>query len=413
MIQDDWTKLARALGADLFASFEWCATWWKHFSCDRRLEIYAFWYGPELVGLFPMFRETLRWGPLSLRTMRVLGSDHAGTRCWPLLETRFAQEVARLLLESISRAGRWDLLQIGDLPGYFPQSDALYSALRAAGVGEVYSNKDYYPHAVFTLPAKFEEYLNTLSGNERNNVRKNERRLFKSHQLKATLVPPCGIPAALKEFFQWHDEYWESQNDIGFFSLWPGSREFHSDVAQLASDAGGPVFLRVEADNQPIGLVCAHRFMERLHLFQAVRAPGGSWESYGPGRILHCETFRWCMAQGISTVDAMSGFYEYKRRLGAEFMGLTSLAVIHSSRVSRMRAKLFKAAVAVVDALYFRLWLCRITPLLRKRFRVKNHPLVWAGMNRRFIRSRFILAALSIVKDKSMMQAQTTSRNDA
>jgi hypothetical protein len=101
------------------------------------------------------------------------------------------------------------------------------------------------------------------------------------------------------------------------------------------------------------------------------------------------------MSQGVSTVDAMSGFYEYKRRLGADFLGLTTLALVHPSFSSRVRTKLFQAMVAIVYAIYFRAWFCRIAPFLRKRFRMKNHRLVRAGMARRFIRSRFILAALS------------------
>lgn len=412
-IVEAWAQLASTLGADLFASFEWCETWWKHFSKGRRLEIYAFWSGDELVAVFPLFRETLRWGPVSLRVMRVLGSDHAGTRCWPLLQTRLADEVMRLLVETITRAGRWDVIHIGDLPGYFPQVDVLCSALLATQTGEVFCNKDFYPQAVFTIPGDFEAYLNELSGNERNNIRKNERRISKSNQLKTSIVPPDGMPAALKALFAWHDDYWESQNDLGFFTLWPGSREFHGDIAQLESSTGEPVFIRVEADGDPIGMVCAHRYMDRLHLFQAVRAPGGAWESFGPGRILHCETFRWCISQGIPMVDAMSGFYEYKRRLGAEFVGLTTMALVRGSTASRVRARLFKAVVSIVDATYFRLWLCRITPVLRKRFRMKKNAVLRAGMSRRFIRSRFILTAMSDIKDKSMTQALSANQHDA
>ena len=399
-IREDWTRLAEAVDADLFGSFEWCATWWRHFSQGRRLEIYTFWSGDELVAVFPLFRETLRWGPIGLRVLRLLGSDHAGTRCWPMFKTEFVEEVVPLLIAAMSRAGAWDILQIGDLPGYFQQTEVLCAALHEASAGRIHLNQSYYPHAVFTLPEHFEKYLEQLSGNERNNIRKSERKLSKTHVLKSTVVQPGDSRAFLDEFFHWHDDYWETQNDLGFFSLWPGSREFHSEIAQVQCDAGQSVLIRVHANDEPVGLICAHRFNGRLHLFQAVRAPGSSLESYGPGRLLHCEAFRWCMSQGISTVDAMSGFYEYKRRLGADFLGLTTLAMVHPSVSSRGRTKLFKAMVAIVDATYFRMWLCRITPLLRKRFRMKNHPLLRAGMARRFIRSRFILAAMRDSSDE-------------
>lgn len=412
-IRKEWGQLAEAVGADLFGSFEWCEIWWKHFSVGRRLEIYAIWSGDELVAVFPLFRETLRWGPVWLRVVRVVGSDHAGTRCWPLLQNVFAQGAVQHLMAALSGQGPWDIFQIGDLAGYYQQSQLLCSALRDTQAGNLHVNQDYYPHAVFTIPENFELYLDRLSGNERNNIRKNERRLSRTHQLKRTVVSPADRLASLHEFFRWHDDYWDTQSELGFFSLWPGSREFHSDIAQLKCEAGEAVFIRVDANEDPIGLVCAHRFLGRLHLFQAVRAPGGHWEAYGPGRILHCETFRWCIANGISTVDAMSGFYEYKRRLGADFLALTTLALVNRSLSSRVRTQLFRAVVYLVDAMYFRMWICRIAPLLRRRFRMENVPFLRAGMARRFIRSRFILAAMSSVKDESILQAPAAGHPDA
>lgn len=393
-IRDEWTRLASKVDGDLFGSFEWCETWWKHFSSNRKLEIHAIRHGADLVALLPLFRETIRWGPLSLRVVRLLGTDHAGTRVWPLFESQHATDIFQVFITTLNRGGIWDVLHIGDLPGYFGQTEVLCNALMRSARGQMYTNRDYYPQAVFTLPGDFDKYLESLSGNERNNIRKNERRLFKTHQLHNTLVSDDRADEAMGEFFHWHDEYWNAQNELGFFSLWPGSREFHAEFARTGSESGTPLLMRVSASHEPVGMICAHRYNRRLHLFQAVRAPGNLWDSFGPGRLLHCEVFRWCMDNGIPTVDAMSGFYEYKRRLGAEFLGLTTVAVVRNSMWSGARAAMFRLMLAVVDACYFRFWLCRFVPLIRKRLKIKPGRLLRAGMAQRFIRSRFVLIAL-------------------
>ncbi len=395
-IRDDWTALLKATGGDVFGSFEWCATWWKHFSKGRRLEIHAFSLDSELVAVFPLFREILRCGPLKLRVVRFLGSDHAGTRCWPIFRLESIREVASLLLAELGCSEPWDLLQIGDLPGYFPHVTELAAAFSECGASKAFLRQAYYPHAVFTLPDDFEKYLEQLSGNERNNIRKNERRLSKTHALTTTLVTGTERDACLDDFFRWHDDYWKEQNQLGFFTLWPGSREFHTDMIHAGEGAVQPLLFRLHANDEPVGLVYAHRFNSRLHLFQAVRAPGTTFESYGPGRLLHCEVFRWCMSEGISVVDAMSGFYEYKRRLGAQFPGLSTLTVVHSSRASQRRARHFRWIVAAVDTIYFRLWLSRITPMLRTRFRIAHVGFLRAGMARWFIRARFLMAVFDI-----------------
>src|SRR5580765_2920621 len=43
-IRAEWTRLLNEMQGDLFGSFEWCSTWWRHFSKGRQLEIYAFWH---------------------------------------------------------------------------------------------------------------------------------------------------------------------------------------------------------------------------------------------------------------------------------------------------------------------------------------------------------------------------------
>lgn len=395
-IRNEWTELLQEVQGDLFGSFEWCATWWRHFSKRRRLEIYAFWTRDELVALFPCFRETLHCGPFKLRVVRFLGCDHAGTRCWPIFKSHAIRQVASLFLESLSHSQSWDLLQIGDLPGYFHQANELVSGLQTAGRHRVCVNRNYYPHALFSLPADFETYLVHLSGNERNNIRKNERRLAKTHGLQHALVAEADREAFLSDYFDWHEQYWESQNQLGFFALWPGAREFHRDFIVGRTPSQHPVLFRVHADGQPVGVVCAHGYNNRLHLFQAIRAPDDRWESYGPGRLLHCEMFRWCMSQGIAAVDAMSGFYEYKRRLGADFLGLTMVSVLNAGTPSRKRAARFRRIVGLVNATYFRLWLCNMAPVLRKRFPVFDGRFLRAGMNEWFIRSRFLLAAFPV-----------------
>ena len=113
-----WDALVERVGGDLFATFDWCAIWWKHFGHGRRLELFTAWCGDDLVAVLPMFRETIRWGPIGLRVVRVVGCDHGVTTCNLAIEPQWAEATARLLVEALEFGGPWDLLHIGELPGY-------------------------------------------------------------------------------------------------------------------------------------------------------------------------------------------------------------------------------------------------------------------------------------------------------
>ena len=80
-LQQSWDGLVEELGGDIFITYDWCAIWWRYFGYGRQLEIHVATAHDELVGVFPLFRETIRWGPLFLRVVRVVACDHCPGTC--------------------------------------------------------------------------------------------------------------------------------------------------------------------------------------------------------------------------------------------------------------------------------------------------------------------------------------------
>jgi len=395
-IREEWDQLAERLEGDIFGTFEWCAAWWRHFSLGRSLVIYAARRNGELAAVIPLFRETLRWGAVKVRVVRVLGTDHAGTRCYPLFDPEVIDDLAVDLLRALDNAGEWDVFHIGDLPGYYPHARRLAAALqRESHRPRIFLHEGYYPHAVFDVPGDFETYLSRLSGNERNNIRKADRRIAASATLRADAVPRDELSAAFAELCRWHGEHWLARGEIGFFDKWPGASAFHEDVAAAQAEAGRLVLFRLRADEDLIGYVYAQQFGRRLHFFQSVRAPQSNWESCSPGRLLHCAAIRAAIDEHLTLVDSMSGFYEYKRRLGAQFLGLKCIAAVRRRWPSRIRVAVFRAITGLIHLVYFRVWYSKLAPFLRRRLGRSGPRFLGAPMSRTYIRSRFVLDALS------------------
>ncbi|MCH9022875.1 MAG: hypothetical protein IID32_08920, partial [Planctomycetes bacterium] len=172
-IRDQWDDFVEQLGGDLFSSFNWCATWWKHFGKTRELQIHIATVENDIVAILPLFRETLRWGPVPLRLVRIVGSGYFSTKTDFLVKPQWIPQVTIALVENLSKDAKWDMIYFGDLPTQFSHGLVIGEALQCCkSVGHVVLDVKKYPNMTFDLPCDYGDYLNTLSRKERRNVRR-------------------------------------------------------------------------------------------------------------------------------------------------------------------------------------------------------------------------------------------------
>lgn len=398
-IRDEWDALVLQLDGDLFASFDWCSTWWKHFGKRRHARIFVAWNDEHIVGVAPMFRETLRWGPIALRVMRPMGSDHAGTRSFWCVEPCFTPQLAKVLYDDLCES-KCDLLFIGELPGYFERGKELADAFgEIAGRKNVNYAADYYPHSVFDFHGSLDEYLAGLSANERSNIRKSYRRLSEAG-LGVESVCSGELDCAFDDFVEQHDAQWAHEGRLGYFRDWPGCKAFHREIARLRSQHSGLMFLRLGDDCGTVGYHYAHAFGRRIHWFQASRDGDARWDPLGPGRLLHCELVRQGIERGAKQIDGLSGYYDFKRRWGGRYIGLQSITVLSPRFTARLRARAVRGITLLASLLYFRMWFWRAAPWMRVRMpHFSRYFPGERGLAVEYIRSRFIVSALGASGD--------------
>src|SRR5690348_2794015 len=94
-----WDALLRQYGVDLYMSFEWCRIWWKHYGGHRPLQIFFFWAENELVGVVPMFIDSIGIGPTSVRVAKMVGCDSALTLSSLLVDPRWRAHAVREIVQ--------------------------------------------------------------------------------------------------------------------------------------------------------------------------------------------------------------------------------------------------------------------------------------------------------------------------
>jgi CelD/BcsL family acetyltransferase involved in cellulose biosynthesis len=388
-LREEWDALVERVGGDLFSTFDWCAIWWKHFRHGRRLQLYVARVDNELIAVLPLFAETIRWGPLFLRVVRIVGCDHGTTTCNVAVRPDFLKPAVEALMAELDRAETWDIVHLGELPGYSSYGPELADALRGCPqVGDVVFSDCDYPHMVFDLPESFDAYLASLSLKERRNVRRDERKLERGGRVEhRELTDPRELHRAITEFAALHAYLWAARGRLGHFGEWPGAEEFHREVAPVLLERGRLVLMEVRVDGKLEATEYGGRFGGRVHWIVASRRHDTT------SRIGFCALVRFALKSGARQIDALPGYYDYKRRLGAQVLGVKTITVLSPRRRSRVRTRLFRAATWMVDLIYHRLWFWHVAPWLRKRFPRLRGGIVRAALWRRHIRARFLVAA--------------------
>lgn len=385
-LRDSWNDLVERTGGDVFATFEWCAAWWKHFRHRRRLQLFVAKSEGRLVAVWPLFRERLWWGPVPIRVVRILGCDHGVTTCKVTTETGYHQSVAQMVMSQLECSAAWDLMHLGELPGYLADGDELVSAFRASErVSKVAFDREAYPQAVFEVPGEFEDYLSRLSLKERRNVRRDQRQIALRGGVAHHPQTVEEVKSALSNLRKLHETHWRLRGRGGHFADVPGVGAFYADIAKAFLAKHWLALTEVKSGDDSLAVELALQFNGRMHWLI-----GGRCEDVS-ARVGFAALMQSAIQRQLTMIDALGGEYDYKRRLGASQQSIKLIAVFPQGRARAARLAVVRGIVRAVDFVYHRLWFWRVAPWIMKRM---PHLGAWTcghGVWEKFARSRFLV----------------------
>lgn len=388
-LRGEWDALVERVGGDMFSSFDWLAVWWKHFGTGRRLILHVARAADELVAVLPVFAETIHWGPLGLRVVRIVGCDHCVTPCNVAIHSEWIEPVVDAWMRALKDATDWDLIHLGELPGYYGDGRALARALRESNPSDtVQLGERDYPHMVFDVPQDYESYVASLSTKERRNVRRDERSLEQRNGARS-LAPHDRDEAdtTFGQMIAMHQEHWNARGRLGHFAEWPGIEAFHRDFLDVLWKRNRLALVSVTSGQELEAVEYGGYFGARLHWITGARTQRST------SRVGFCALVRAAVQRGVQVIDALPGHYDYKRRLGARVLSVGSIAVVSARMRSRLRHRLFLAVTRLVSLAYHRLWFWHLAPWLRVRGLGARLRFLNKSLWRRFVRARFLVAA--------------------
>ena len=299
-----WTKLAER-GRNLFGTWEWASTWWRHFGHGRPLHLVVVRRGTEPVGLLPLYR----WKEGPMTVLRFLGHGPAD-ELGPVGDLDDGVPLVRSLRRSLHRLDA-DLLLAEQLP-------------RGQDWGALLGGRRLVEEAspVVRFDAGgWEAYLRARSANFREQVRRRARKLAREHRVTYRLSDgSSNLDRDLDLLFRLHDARW-----AGAPTNFQADAAFHRAFAPVAVEQHWLRLWFLEVDGATVAALYGLRYAGIESYYQAGRDP--AWNHYRVGFVLLAHAIRQAADDGIREYRLLRGAENYKLRFAVADPGLETVAV--------------------------------------------------------------------------------------
>lgn len=373
-LQEQWDTLAASAGAEVFLTYDWCRIWWKYYGKDRDLRVWAFQKGTDLVGIVPLFLETVWLGPVSVRAARLLVSDHTLAQFSLPIVGDYLEEVAQGLAEFLL-AEKWDILHVGPVAGLYRHRDALMGALQKAFGGACsVSCRQKLVQTYYFVADTWEAQLGSLSKNGRKHVRHSLRELDRvmenqPGELVCDHANCANVDELFRGFVDMHQQLWRKKGRPGHFGDWPDAFDFHQELARTQLEHDRLRLMRLRWGQRVLAYEYAFRFGERYFTFLCARDDGDDLAHLSIGSIMFCKLLQGAIREDIKCIDDMESRYEHKRRLGGQLLPMTDIFIVPRRFMCLARARVFGLLSTLLHLSYCRVWYMRIAPKLPLRRR--------------------------------------------
>ena len=324
VLAEEWNGLLHRSTADtIFLTLEYQRTWWHHLG-EGELLVLAVRDDGELVGIAPLFATD---NPQGQRVLATVGCVDVSDYLDLIVAQGREEAVYAALLNHLAyqlsppRRGGWDLLDLCNI-----HQDSLTLAMlpilaKERGWAVSTARQEVCP--VVRLPGTWEEYLHTLEGKQRREIRRKLRRAEGEAALRWYIVgPEHDLETEVEDFL---DLMAASTPEKAAF-LTPRMRGFFRQLARVAYDAGWLQLAFLEIEGRKAAAYFDFIYNNRVLVYNS----GLDWRSFprfGAGFVLTAYCIRHAIERGREAFDFMRGSERYKYQFGGQDVEVRQLVV--------------------------------------------------------------------------------------
>lgn len=332
-----WTQLIdnNILGSNVFLTFEWLSTWWKHFGGGRRLMILTVEEKGSILGAAPLMLSKYQSpGFGSIRKVEFVGSTESDYNNFVILreDTAIIKAIMSHLLHSVSG---WNWIELREVSEPTIESGILQKFLFASQ-SELNLKKrvcNYCPY--IALPVSFDLLLDKLNPKMRQNLRRRLKGLREKHHVELKRFDEAGfsVQKAMQIFTKLNLGRWESIGMPGPFRYNTAFCDFLLELAiNFAKNEWlGLYFLMV--DDDPVSAEYSFQFGSKIYAYQSGFDP--AYSKYSVGNLLVMLLLERLIEEGFTEYDMLRGNEPYKLAWTSTYRQNFEIRLVQRSMLSR------------------------------------------------------------------------------
>lgn len=311
-LKPEWNDLLhRSCCDNLFLTWEWLSTWWKHLG-EGELQLLGFRTEEDgrLVGIAPLFHTQTDDGK---SVVYLVGCRDVSDYLDLIVERGQEDAVYQALLGYLaSEAPAWDLVDFCNIPQDSLTFVRLRELAEARGYQTLVEVEDVCP--IITLPATWDEYLMTLDKKQRHEVRRKLRRAEGGADTRFTIVgPDHDLEAEMTAFIDLHQKSTPEKDEF----MDPKMQGFFFDVAQVLQSQDWLQLAFVEMDGHKAATLLNFDYGGDILVYNSGYDPA-QFRHLSPGIIVTARCIEHAITLGRGKFDFLRGDEVYKYRFGAQ-----------------------------------------------------------------------------------------------
>jgi len=324
-LKPEWNALLHTSTADTpFLTHEWQCTWWECL-CEGELFVITVRDGGALVGIAPLFILSQPDADGKVRRLlRLIGSVDASDYLDLIAVRGREREVFDAMLDTLAQSNEWDALDLYNVPA--ASTTRLILPDLAAERSWTFTEETQVVCPIITLPATFEDYVQSLDKKERHEMRRKLRRGEGTEGLTWYAITGDDQSHNLDiEAEAFIDLMMKSRSDKSDFMTDPMRRFFHQMIH--ATHNGGFLHLSfLEVQGVKAATYLSFDYCQKRLVFNSGLETTG-FQSLSAGIVLVARMIEDAIKRGYTEFDFLRGDEEYKYRLGAKDTWIYHLAV--------------------------------------------------------------------------------------
>jgi len=313
-LENDWRSLLeKSMDDDVFSTWEWQSTWWRHFGNGRKLRILLVEDKDRVLAVAPLMLSRYSVPGLGeIRKIEFVGAPHSDYHHFIILKNEL--EYVKLAIDYLEHNfADWDWIELKEVPASSLTANLLrtYACNISSELGIRERVCNICPY--ISLPDSLDLLMKGLTRNIRQNLKKYSRRIEAKYDLKLETYDEAGfsVEEAMEAFIKLHQKRWTAKGLPGAFRVQRKKfHDFHIEVAKRFAEKGWLGLFFLTANDEIASAQLTFEYKGKMYAYLSGLNP--EYVNYSAGNLIIMLLLERCLRKSIKEYDMMRGDESYK-----------------------------------------------------------------------------------------------------